>query len=160
LLRDVTLNFAGAITDSEIQSYKSAQISQLTGIFDFKGKEMPNTSKYSASAGLQYNGDFGTDFEGEWFARADYSFKSGVWSNAANVVKTPNLQMVNVRAGASRGAVSVNVFVNNLFDTQTYTSIADQFVFTNNFAYTSYLSALVVGLPERRTVGLEMKYRF
>lgn len=160
LLRNVTLNFAGAITDSEVQSFRSAQISQLTGIFDFKGKEMPNTSKYSASAGLQYNGDFGTDFEGEWFARADYSFKSGVWSNVANVVKTPNLQMVNVRAGASRGAVSVNVFVNNLFDTKTYTSIADQFVFTNNFAYTSYLSALVVGLPERRTVGLEMKYRF
>ncbi|WP_035707134.1 TonB-dependent receptor [Niveispirillum irakense] len=160
LLGNVRMNFAGAITDTKIKDYRAAQVSQLTGIFDFSGKEMPNTSKYSASAGLQYSGDFGESFDGAWFARADYSFKSGVWSNAANVVKTPDLHMVNVRMGASQGPVSIDLFVNNLFDTQRYTSINDQFVFTNNFAYTTYLSALVVGLPERRTMGLQMKYSF
>ncbi|SNS82538.1 MULTISPECIES: hypothetical protein [unclassified Azospirillum] len=65
-----------------------------------------------------------------------------------------------MRVGATHGSVSADIFVTNLFDDKAYTSIADQYVFTNNFAYTSKLSAVVVGLPERRTVGLLVKYRY
>jgi iron complex outermembrane receptor protein len=160
LLRSVSLNVAGAIADSEIKSYRSALVTTLTGITDYSGKEMPNTSKYSANAGLQYDGDLGEGLEGTWFARADYVYKSGVWSNAANIVKTPDRHTVNVRIGATHGSVSADIFVTNLFDNKAYTSIADQYVFTNNFAYTSKLSAIVVGLPERRTFGLQVKYRY
>ncbi|MDZ5648253.1 TonB-dependent receptor [Nitrospirillum sp. BR 11828] len=160
LTKRIALNLGAALVDTDIQSYRSTAITKLTGITDFSGKEMPNTSKYSANAGLQYNGDLKGWTDGTWFARADYIYKSGVWSNAADIVKTPDRHTVNVRLGATQGDISADVFVNNLFDNTTPTSISDQFIFTNNFAYTSTLSALVVGLPERRTFGLQVRYKF
>lgn len=156
----ITLNAAGSLNDTKLKSYVSPTVSQLSGIFDYSGNEMPNTSKWSASAGIQFGGNIKSNPGSSWYARADYAFKSGVWSNAANIVRTPAYNNVNVRAGVTVGALSLDVFVNNLFNDKAYTSIADQFVFTPNFAYTSTNSALIVGLREKRTAGVQAKIKF
>ncbi len=156
----ITLNWAGALNDTEIKDYVSPTVSKLTGIFNYNGKEMPNTSKWSATAGIQFGGHVSGSENATWFARADYAYKSGVWSNAANIVRTSAFQNVNLRAGGTVGPVSLSVFVNNVLNDSAYTSIADQFVFTPTFAFTSTNSALIVGLREKRTVGIQAKYQF
>jgi iron complex outermembrane receptor protein len=156
----ITLNAAGSLNDSKLKDYVSPTVSQLSGIFDYSGNEMPNTSKWSASAGVQFGGDIGSQAGSSWFARGDYVFKSGVWANAANIVRTPAYNNVNVRAGVTIGDFSLEAFVNNVFNDDAYTSIADQFLFTPNFAYTSTNSALIVGLREKRTAGIQAKVKF
>lgn len=156
----ITLNAAGSLNDTKLKDYVSPTVSQLTGTFDYSGNEMPNTSKWSASAGLQVGGDIGSQADTTWFARGDYVFKSGVWSNAANIVRTPAYNNVNLRAGVTIGAFSLQAFVNNVFNDNAYTSIADQFLFTPNFAFTSTSSALIVGLREKRTAGVQAKVTF
>ncbi|KQM19040.1 TonB-dependent receptor [Novosphingobium sp. Leaf2] len=156
----ITLNAAGSLNDSKLKEYVSPTVSQLTGIFDYSGNEMPNTSKWSASAGVQFGGAIKAQADSTWFARADYVFKSGVWSNAANIVRTPAYNNVNVRAGVTIGALSLQAFVNNVFNDRAYTSIGDQFLFTPSFAYTSTFSALIVGLREKRTAGVQAKITF
>jgi iron complex outermembrane receptor protein len=158
LSRAIDINFSGAVNDSSINSYRNAQVSQLTGITNFRGKENPNTSKYSANLGVQYNGEFSGG--STWFVRSDYSFKSGVWSDAANTVRTRDLHLVNLRAGVDVGPVSISAWVRNVFDNHTYTSISNTSVLSNNFAYSTYFSGVIVGLPELRTFGLEGKFRF
>ncbi|MET0241206.1 MAG: TonB-dependent receptor [Sphingobium sp.] len=156
----ITFNGAASFNDSNIRSFVSPTVSKYTGIFDYTGKEMPNTSKYSASAGIQFGGNVVGTSNATWFARGDYVYKSGVWADQANIVRTPDYQNVNIRVGGTVGPVSVDVFMNNVFDDSAYTSIGNQFLFTPTFAYTSTFSALVVGLREKRTVGVQAKYKF
>lgn len=157
-IRHVDINFGGAITESNIRSFSNTTVTQLTGVTNFRGKENPNTSKYSTTVGAQYSGDLSAD--ASWFVRSDYVFKSGMWSDAANIVKTPDMHIVNGRIGVSKGGVSIEAFVTNLFDTEAYTTISDASVLAGNFAYSAYSSGLIVGLPDKRTVGVQMKYKF
>ncbi|MFZ2998623.1 TonB-dependent receptor [Sphingobium sp.] len=156
----ITINGAGALNDSKIKDYVSPTVSQLSGLFDYSGKQMPNTSKWSASAGIQFGGAIRGQDASTWFARADYVYKSGVYSNAANIVRTPKFYNVNARAGVTIDKLSIEAFVTNVFNNDAYTSIADNYQFTPNFAFTSTHSALIVGLREKRTAGVQAKLSF
>jgi len=155
----ITINAAGAINDTKIKEYTNPPVSRLTGVFDFSGNELPQTSKYSANLGVQFGGDLNGG-EANWFARADYNYKSGMWSSAANVVKTQDSHKVNLRAGTGIGAFSYELFVTNVFNNKAYTSIGEQGLFANGFPYSSTLSALVVGLPDLRTYGMKVGLKF
>jgi iron complex outermembrane receptor protein len=155
----ITLNAAGSINDSKIKSYNSPLTTQLTGISDFSGNELPSTSKYSASAGVLFNGDLDLWQDGTWFTRVDYNYKSGMWSDVANIVKTQASHVVNLRAGVTKGDISLDVFVNNLFNEDAYTSITDNYIFSPTTTYAAY-NAINVGLREERTVGVQVKVKF
>lgn len=156
----VTIGAAGSFNDSHIKSYVSPIYTGITGITDYSGKEMPFTSKWSANANVEFHGDVKGFDDATWFGRVDYLFKSGVWASQANIVKTPDIHKVNVRAGITRGPVSIEAFVTNLFNNKAFTTIGAQGLFTGNPAYLTTYSALVVGLPELRTGGIQIKYKF
>lgn len=156
----ITLGAAGSFNDSYIKALTSPTVTALTGITDFTGKEVPFTSKWSANANIEFHGDIVGLDDSSWFARADYMFKSGVWSNQANIAKTPNIHKVNVRAGITRGPISLEGFVTNLFNNKAFTTVGDNWIYTNGSPYGNTFSALVVGLPEVRTGGLQIKYKF
>ena len=57
--RIVSFDLAAALNDSNIKQFKSVPLSQLTGIYDFSGKEMPYSSKYSFNLGVQFGDEIG-----------------------------------------------------------------------------------------------------
>ncbi len=154
----VTLTAAGAYNDSKIKDYDAPLVTFLVGSSDFSGNELPSTSKYSAAGGILLNGDLDVGGDATWFARLDYNYKSGVWSDVANVVKTKESHIFNTRAGVTVGAVSVDVFANNLFDSRRYTSVNNNILFTAAPSFT--YSTLNVGLRDGRTLGVQAKYKF
>ncbi|MBT0671648.1 TonB-dependent receptor [Novosphingobium profundi] len=156
----LTINAAGAINETDIQSFTSTTVSQLTGVFDFSGNEMKNTSKYSANVGIQFGTDIKGWDEGSWFVRGDWNFKSGMWSNEANIAKSPDMHFFNARAGISHGNISLEAFVTNIFNNKTPISISDNYTLTPTFAYAAAYSALNLGLPDLRTAGLQAKIKF
>ncbi|HWU03843.1 MAG TPA: TonB-dependent receptor, partial [Novosphingobium sp.] len=153
----ITIDAAGAMNATDIKQFKNTTLSQLTGIYDFSGKEMKNTSKYSGNIGITFGGGVVGMRDSKWFWRTDWNYKSGMWSNEANLVRSPDLHLFNTRAGISKGKVSVDVFVNNVFNNHTYTSISDNYTFPVGLA--AY-SAVLVGLPDLRTFGLQAKLKF
>jgi len=155
----ITLDGGAALNASDIKQFKSTTVSQLTGMYDFSGKEMKYTSKYSATMGVLLHGDLPGVADGKWFGRLDWSFKSGQWSNEANILRTPDRHIFNLRGGISKGNVSLEAFVTNLFNNHTYTSIGDNYAIDNTFARFGYFSAAVVGLPELRTAGVQVKIK-
>lgn len=155
----ITIDGAAAINASDIKQFKSTTVSQLTGMYDFSGKEMKYTSKYSANLGVLFHGDLSGVKDGKWFGRMDWNFKSGQWSNEANILRTPDRHIFNIRGGVSKGNVSVEAFVNNLFNNHTYTSIGDNYAIDNTLAHFGFFSAAVVGLPELRTAGVQVKIK-
>lgn len=155
----VDVNFAGSINDSSIKSFRNATVTGFSGITDFSGKQLPNTSKYSAALGVQYNGDLNAQGD-TWFARADWNFKSGMYESAANLVHTPDAHFVNARLGIDTEKFSLSAFVNNVFNSKTPISINYGSLLVPGFPYSTYSSNLLLGLPDLRTFGLEGKYRF
>jgi iron complex outermembrane receptor protein len=156
----VTIDAAGALNDSEIKEFASTTVSALSGIYDFSGKEMKNTSKYSANVGVTVGTEIAGWDDGRWFLRGDWNFKSGVWTNEANIAKTPDLHTFNARAGLTHGNITLEAFVNNIFNNKTPLTASDNFTFTPNFAYTSRFSSLVLGLPDLRTAGIQARIKF
>ena len=67
--------------------------------------------------------------------------------------------VVNLRAGVSRGDLGLEVYVLNAFDDDNPTSIASGGVILPSFAL-SAPSGLLLGLPELRTVGARLSYKF
>lgn len=156
----VTFEFGGAVNLSHINAFSNRSLTQLAGITDFTGKEQPNTSKYSATGAIQLGGNVTGMADSSWFGRLDWNYKSGQWSNQANIVRTPDRHLFNLRAGISMGAYSIEGFVTNLLNDKKYVSVYDNFMFTPDFRYTANYTALLVGLPELRTGGIQLKVKF
>jgi len=155
----LTIEAAGAINDSSIKDFRSTTVSQLTGLFDFSGKEIKNTSKYSANIAATIGSDI-ESWDGRWFLRGDLGYKSGQWTNEANTTKSKGRNVVNLRAGISKGNLSFEAFVTNLFNNDSPVSVADNFTLTSNFAFSARNSAIMVGLPDLRTAGVQAKIKF
>jgi iron complex outermembrane receptor protein len=96
----------------------------------------------------------------EAFGRVDFAYKSGVYTNAANTTKTPDLTQVNLRAGLGNGTVSIEAFVNNLFNNKAYPSAIDFSLFTNTGNRLANNAGVAVALRELRTAGVRVKYNF
>jgi len=156
----LTIDAAGAINDSDIKAFASSTVSALTGIYDYSGKEMKNTSKYSANVGVQVGTEISGWDKGSWFVRGDWNFKSGVWSNEANLARTPDLHLFNARAGITRGNLSLEAFVNNIFNNKTPLTISDNYTLSPGFVYAARTSALMLGLGDLRTAGVQAKIKF
>lgn len=156
----VSFELGAAVNLSEIKAFTNRSLTTLSGITDFTGKEQPNSSKYSAVGAIQLGGDVKGVQDATWFGRLDWNYKSGVWSNQANIVRTPDRHVFNTRVGITKGNLSIEAFVTNLLNDKKYVSVYDNFMFTPQFEYTGNYSALLVGLPELRTGGVQLKVKF
>jgi len=87
-----------------------------------------------------------------------------MYTNEANTTKSAARKVVNLRGSVTKGSVSVDLYVNNLFNDTNPATIADASLFTYNssplFAYTSIPNSVQIGLPEKRTAGVQVKVKF
>ncbi|MFT4055849.1 MAG: TonB-dependent receptor [Novosphingobium sp.] len=156
----ITFDGGVAVNITDIRDFVSPTITALSGITDYSGKEMPNTSKYSANLGVQLGGDVKGQDDTTWFVRGDWNFKSGFYANQANISKTSDAHKVNLRGGFAWGGASLQAFVTNVFNNKAYTSATDNWTIEQGYRYLSTYSAVLVGLPELRTAGVEFKLKF
>ena len=159
------VNFAAALTDSSIRTFSTPTISQFSGIIDegFRGKQLPLSSKLSLNLGAQYGRAIDAWQDGTWFVRADASWKDKQYLDASNITWISARTVVNLRAGVTRGPMAFDVFVNNAFDDQNYVSGFTGAVLLPNFAPVARNNAnsyVIVGLPELRTYGARISYKF
>ncbi|HWU04082.1 MAG TPA: TonB-dependent receptor [Novosphingobium sp.] len=155
----ITIEAAGAYNQSRIISYFNGALTSLYGITSFYGKEMPNTSKYSANVGVTFGGDVKGMANATWFLRGDWNFKSGVWTDQANVSRTRDLHLFNARLGGTMGRYSASLFMNNIFNNHTPVSANDNYSIASYTQYYSSYSAIQLGLPDLRTFGVQFKVK-
>ncbi|HWU04580.1 MAG TPA: TonB-dependent receptor, partial [Novosphingobium sp.] len=155
----ITIDAGGAMNASRIINYKDSSLTALYGITNFYGKEMPHTSKYSANVGVTFGGDVKGYANATWFLRGDWNFKSGMWSDQANVTRTRDLHLFNARLGGTMGRYSASLFMNNIFNNHTAVSINNNYAINSYSGYFSALSAVQVGLPDLRTFGVQLKVK-
>ncbi len=157
-----TMNFAYALNDSDIRSFVDPQTTNTTGISGdgFVGNQLPLASRNSGNLGIQYDADLARFGDASWFARADISYKSKQFVDAANQTWIGARTQVNLRAGFTKGPWSVDAFVLNAGDNDDYISPAQNVILDPFFQLTGNFRYLNVGLPQLRTYGLKVGYEF
>ncbi len=158
----LSLDLAGAVNNSSIRTFADPSVSKLTGLFgdEFRGNQLPGTSKYSGNVGLLYGAPIPGEVDAAFFVRGDLSYKSRLYSDAANLTWINGRTQVNFRAGVSKGPASIEAFMTNAFNNKGYTAVANNTLITPGFALASTYSYLTLGLPELRTFGLKAGYKF
>ena len=154
----VTVDVAGAINDTQYDSFNCTTCLPYPTNpgFNANGKYLPNSPKNSATVGIEYANRTPYFGGGNWFVRGDYVYKDGVYIESSNTVKTPDVNLVNIRAGITVRNISVEGYVNNLFNDKAYTSGFQDVNFATNFGPT----VVMVGLPELITAGVRLKYKY
>ncbi|MBT0669549.1 TonB-dependent receptor [Novosphingobium profundi] len=156
----LNLDLSGAYIDSEILKAVNTGVTALTGITDFHGNQSPFVSKWSGTAALNYQAPISAALDG--FARLDFMYKSGTYSDVSNLVKSPDLTQTNVRAGIRNETYSIEAFVTNLFNNKAYYSISDNSLImsSNSSPNSSVYGGLVAQLRELRTIGIRGTFNF
>ena len=160
---NVTLQFSAAMNDSDIKSFEDPLISSISGVVGdgFRGKMMPLAPKFSANLGAQYDADLPMWDDSTWFARADVSYKGKQFLDASNIAWIKARTQVNLRAGVTKGPLSVDAFIQNAFDNEDFVSAAQNSLLTPDFSLTGAgLGYVNAALPERRVFGLKVGYQF
>jgi iron complex outermembrane receptor protein len=163
-IKDFVITLGFAMNDSKINSFSDPNVTLLTGVFGagFKDNQLPLSSKYSATLGLQYGGDLNFEGGGSWFVRSDTFYKDKQFVDAANLTWIKARTQTNLRAGITKGPVTFEAFVTNAFNDKNYISVAENTLLappfgagpTNGFAY------LNMALPELRVFGGRVRYKF
>lgn len=154
----LTLDAAGAYVKTFIMSATNTPLAAFYNISNFRGKENPFVSKYSANLALAYTRPVGD--EADAFGRVDFSYKSGGWADISNTVRAPDLTQVNLRLGVRNKTFSLEGYVTNVFNNRAYYSVGPAAALINGLTGTGTYSALIAQLRDLRTVGVRAGFNF
>ena len=116
---------------------------------DISGNDLARVPDFQWNIGAQYDGNW-NDYD--YFLRGDLAGQSSQFASEFNITTIESRTLANLRAGVSRGPVSVDLYVTNLFD-EIY--VANSFFILN--AFTQQLTA---SLGNGRRAGIEVSYDF
>lgn len=156
----LTFDLSGAFIDSKVVRASNTGSTALTGIRDFKGKHSPFVSRWSGTAAVGYEAPVSESLDG--FGRVDFVYKAGSYSDVSNIVRSPDMTQVNLRAGLRNKTWSLEAFVTNLFNDENYYSVSNNslIVHANPSPNPAVVGGLVAQLRELRTVGLRGSFNF
>jgi iron complex outermembrane receptor protein len=113
---------------------------------------------------LKYSSELSVWDDAKWFVRGDLSWKDKLFLDASNITWIKARTVVNLRAGVTKGPFSLDVFALNAFNDKNYVSIGANAVldpfFTVSTAVNNANGYLNTGLPELRTIGAQISYKF
>ena len=120
---------------------------------DHLGNQTFQTPEYTASATATYTRPvLGGRLDG--FVRGEYLYESTKYATEANLFDTGIRKIVNLRIGVEAASHSVEAYVTNLFDDDTYLYVAI------NTDLDTFGRAFVAALPHKRAFGIRGTYRF
>jgi outer membrane receptor protein involved in Fe transport len=119
------------------------------------GREMPQVSKYQSVITNTFHYPL-ADW-GEWFFRADVSYRSKRYASVSNLAHTGNATIINLRSGISSDLFDLELWVKNLGDDDTPSQLTRFIQWTESVAPSR---AFGVTLPAKRQLGVTARYRF
>ena len=143
------LTFSGGFGYLDAE-WDDGTISPITGR-DISGTQPPNATEWSGSAALDFSKPVGN--ESEFFARVQARYKGESSTNAQFFeapgddfpeFTNPSFTVVDVSAGYSFGNVTVDLYVENVFDEEYYVDVQE---------FPNFAGSLVPGGPGQIIIG-------
>lgn len=153
--RELTLSGSFAYTNPRFRS--PTIIPTFSGTVDASGQQEPYISKYSATGSIDYRRKLSGDTVG--FLRADLNYLSSRFASILNEAYTGDAYLLNLKVGVDTGPVTVTLYVDNVLQDKTLSSLmqqGDSALDPARFAITAYEAALA----RKRQFGLTIAGRF
>ncbi len=154
-IRPLTFSFSGAVAATDIRDFYCATCGQQTGNFSVTGNQLPRYSKYTGQFSADYRQPFSYIKDAEYYGRVDYIYKSGAYDSPADIVRTQDSNVVNLRGGISTPKYRFEGFITNLTNDTAFISIENQV-----YVLSPAQRALNVELPQLRKFGVRVSYSF
>jgi outer membrane receptor protein involved in Fe transport len=173
LTENLTAGATYSYTDAKFKSLEDVEAAQLFGNPSLEGKKLPGVPEQQASIYGKLMFPLGQINRG--FVRADASYTDRKYDQIFNLAHTGEQVLVNMSVGMENDNWSVSLFVNNLTDDRTPSSVTryvdqlnlnvPQYVNSNpaqaNVPGTTTLErAFFYPLPPKRQFGLRASYKF
>ena len=149
----LTVNAAYSYNDVEITKGEDRSPLAFGGSSDVIGNALPRTPNTQGFAGIDYRGQLKNGLD--WYIGGEFIYIGRKYVTTANVVQTPEQQLVNARIGIEKDAWRIELWGKNLFDDDAPDLINQSFdydTFTNQ--------AITIGLPRKPMYGVRMNYQF
>jgi len=168
-----TVGFNYGLTDTKFTELTDAEAGQLFGDTSLKGKKLFGVPEQQASVYGKVDFALGAYHRG--FVRGDVAFTDRKYDQIFNLAHTGEQILTNLSAGIDSDRWAVTLFVNNLFDDRTPSSVTryvDQLNLNvpqytnanpaqNNVPGTTTLErAFFYPLASKRQIGLTAKWKF
>jgi iron complex outermembrane receptor protein len=153
-VQHITLSGGFAYNDSKIEQGVYTAGLQSVGTQDQRGKHLPYYSVVNGNLTIRYSDQF-TDELG-WYVAVEDIYKSGLYDQT-NSAKTPDYDLVNLRAGLKASEWSLEGFVLNVTNQEYYTSIQQN---VDSLAPGFIGNNIVVGLGPKIQFGVRGSYKF
>ncbi|MDX2142120.1 MAG: TonB-dependent receptor [Rhodospirillaceae bacterium] len=166
----LTLSAGYGMADHVFKKANDVQIEGFTGVLqDFtlanggnaKGKHSILAPKHTATASAAYKDDLSAD--ARWFVRADFSYRTKLWTEVHNVSHTGDRWGVNSRLGVETDDWQVDLYVNNVLNDLTPSAVfrgANSSVVRYAGNPFQAVTGLELSLPRGREFGITGQYNF
>ena len=156
---NLTLDATFAWNNTDIKKFESPDATALLGnpTITGLGNQFSRTPEYSGSASASYVQTINNDWD--WFLRSDYIYRGTTFATNANITETGSAHRINVRGGLESGDLRVELYVNNLFNDRTPSSLQALFDLSGISGFIG-ARVLAVGLPDKRAWGVRSSYSF
>lgn len=125
---------------------------------DYSGNELEGAPENALVGGARYQA--GLVGATDWFVEGDFEYQDERFTNDQNQLVFPDYWLFNFRAGVTNEQWDILAYVDNAFDDDTVkTGFADGDVptFANTFRFQNHATVI---LPDPRTYGMRVNYRF
>jgi len=160
----LTVGIGASVNDAEFIEFDDAEQELFTGDPSVAGNQTPNSARVQGNAYARYEFPFGSDKMG--FVRADYAYSSKKYAQIFNYADSGDQNLINLHAGLSAGNWDIALFVNNVTDDRTPSTVI-RFVDFANFLpvgdserTSGFVRAFQYPLADKRQVGMTATLSF
>lgn len=166
LTEHLTAGFNYSYIDARFKVFDDDEGGALFGDPSMAGRRTPNTAKNEFSLYGRYGHAFANGWDG--YIRGDLTYTEGKYDQAYNLASTGDATRVNLRFGLTRNNMDVSLYIRNLTDDDTPSSVIRYLDNRNPLPAIPPGSGLVnrtlrgfnYPLADGRRIGLDFRYRF
>lgn len=127
-------------------------------VVDYSGNELEGAPEHAAVGGARWQANLvgNTDY----FLAGDFQYQADRFASDKNLMVFPSYWLFNFRAGIENDTWSILGYVDNAFDDDTVKSGFEDGDIPTFFATNRFLNHGTLILPDPRTYGLRVNYRF
>jgi iron complex outermembrane receptor protein len=172
-IKGIEFNGAAKITDQwtvEVSSdykhavwldyYNSTNKTFSGGVTHFNNSQIARVPSLQGSIATTYNDHLIGDWD--WYAHAQMTYTGGMYESELNVARTNSYERVNASIGVTKGNLTLELWAKNLFDDKNwdFASRVPELSNAADLASGYTINGVIVQAPDRRDVGIRMKYKF
>lgn len=142
--------------DTDIPSASSRPITGQSIIQS--GAINPAGPVFSSNIGVEYNMPISADYR--WYIRSDFTHRSRIYSSYDNINWIGDANIVNAATGFTSDNVSLQLYVNNVFNNKQYLGIQSTTSLLGNNVTSNTGNAVVLSMPVLREGGVRLQFHF